>query len=202
MFGNGLAVLSLLLLSLSNLSNLSEAFTRRQLRRMLLEATESYEIQYLLEELGEGYYKYADLININVEKCTPERILFDTNVAHMIGQGAKDYVTRLVDTLRQFCEDTFVWRLKIQYGKFKENWNEKEYFEQFIDFVDPWSTLQTTPAQIDSYIEDNVQKFLKWRQSQLKDFGARNKKVGSSRGWRLSCRTSRASCPHNGLGRC
>ena len=91
--------------SLSNLCNLSEAAPNRpQLLRTLRRTTDHNEIQVILMALGEEYYKYADLINIDEKNCTPKRLLFDTDVEEELGEGAKNYLTRLVDRLRQLCE--------------------------------------------------------------------------------------------------
>ena len=169
MFGNQLAMLSLLLvgLSLSNLSNLSEAArSEGELLQMLLTATDSVAIKGIFEELGEPFKVYADLSDVRVENCTPERILFRTNFGYLFGPGVERYIATMVTRQQELCEDTFTDRLTAGYNSYQENWLGKEHFQQFLRFVRPWPTLKTqTHEMLDSIIV-NIETYIKWRMKQ------------------------------------
>ena len=169
MFGNQLAMLSLLLvgLSLSGLSNLSEAaHTYDELLEMLLQATDAEKIHSIFEELGGPFKVYADLADVGKEYCTPERILFNTKFAHLFGPGAELYILTLVEVQQEICEDTFIERLLDQYDKYLGNWGGKEEFQDFINFVDPWPTLETETIEMIEGIKKSIRSYLEWRMTQ------------------------------------
>lgn len=168
MFSNQLVILSLLLvgLSLSGLSKLSEAYNRRKMLDRLLEATDYNEIHTIFLGLGGPFQEYVDLCNVREENCTPERILFENKQADLLGQGAKDYVNTFVVQQQELCEETFVKRLSFQYENYLKDWQGKEYFEQYINFVLPWPTIAMEWDEMTENIRKNIQEYLNWRMVQ------------------------------------
>ena len=169
MFGNQIAVLSLLLvgLSLSNFCNLSEAaHTYDELLEMLLQATDINDIHPIFVELGSSFQDYAALANINEEDCTPARILFDNRAGHLLGQTAQQYVTIMVERQRDICEQTFVNRLTTQFAIYNQDSSWRVYFDEFIGFVRPWPTIATQRHQIRDIIKDSIFNYYHWRQTE------------------------------------
>ena len=169
MFGNQLAMLSLLLvgLSLSGLSNLSEGveLTRRQLLRDLRLSIDFNEIYRLLLLIGGEYQIYADLANINEKNCTPERLLFKPSYMHThLGQGLENYIAIMVERQRLLCEQSFVQRLIYQYYLYQDEWDGKEDFELFMEFVNPRPTLMA--SDMTNHIGKNIQSYINWRMTQ------------------------------------
>ena len=167
MFGNQLAMLSLLLLGLSLSSHLSEAVRdRHELLYILRNAVDPMVIFPVLIDLGEEFQIYADLSNIKEWNCTPERLLFVNKLSHLFGKGAKQYVEIFLNKQRKLCEQTFIPRLKAQYTRYKEDWYGKDIFQEFIDFVKPWPTLNTEAHQMIHSIRANIESYKKWRMEQ------------------------------------
>ena len=167
MFGNQLAMLSLLLvgLSLSGLSNLSEAQpSTKQLQNALKQSTDLDEVHAILVQLGGTYKVYADLAKVDVAHCTPERILFRPNVIHMeLGPGFEHYIATVVMKQQELCEDTFIERIIDQYSIYLQNWDGKGVFQQYLGFVEPWPTVLTVTDQTAQYAETNIQSYIQWR---------------------------------------
>ena len=162
MFGSQLA--SLLLLSLSLSSNLSDAVRpREELLELLRQATDFNEVYNLFRELGEEFKIYADLRVISKHNCTPDRILFPTNVWRWLGLGAQRYVTKYVNLQRQICRLTFVNRLRHQFAEYNDDWPGKEHFEEFLSFVNPWPEANSDMYAFIDSIKTNVQEYVDWR---------------------------------------
>ena len=164
MFGNQLAMLSLLLvgLSLSNLSNLSEAVPiPAELRLLLFTADDPNQIQTLFVDLGPEFQDYADLINVSVENCTPQRILFNNRYENLFGRAVRTYVDNLIRLQRQLCEDTFTDRFREHCIVYRSEWEGKQYFQEFLNFVDPWPTAMTPRNQM-GYIKENIKSYMNW----------------------------------------
>ena len=167
MFARRLATLGLLLLSLSLSSNLSGAVRSHQvLLQLLRQATDINDVYGLFEELGDDFKIYANLRVISDFNCTPDRILFMTNVKKELGAGAQHYVMYYVNQQRRLCEMTFVYRLRRQYVHFLQNWPGKEHFTQFLEFVDPWPSPGSDMHDFADSIIENIKSYADKRMEQ------------------------------------
>ena len=168
MFGNKLAILSLMLvgLSLSGLSHLSEAARRAQLLQLILHATDHNELKTAFLQLGGQFREYADLTEISLNYCHPERILFRNTMNDYLGVGARDYVTYWIGRQREICELTFFDRLLRQYADYTEDWEGKGCFQQYVNFIVPWPIFGMDWNAFKESVRGNIQAYIEWRESQ------------------------------------
>ena len=166
MFGNQLAMFSLLLLGLNLSSNLSEAVRRSLpvLFALLNNADNHVQLREAFQELGGDFQIYADLAEVVIENCTPERILFANPKGEYLGEGAQAYVNHYVNEQRLLCEQTFFQRLHDQYAKYKRDWPSKIVFVEFVNFVQPWPRLDFETLEIADWIPLNIEAYMDWRE--------------------------------------
>ena len=167
MFGNQLEMLSLLLLGLSLSSNLSEAVpNRRELLQFISHATDHDELKTAFLILGGPFKEYAELTEVTLNNCTPKRILFPNTLNNYLGEGARDYVTYWVGKQREVCELTFFDRLLWRYADYLDDWRGKEYFQQYVNFIEPWPIFGMDWNVFKQSVRGNIQKYIDWRETQ------------------------------------
>ena len=167
MFGNQLAMFSLLLLGLSLSSNLSEAVpTHDELLQFIRHATDHKELKNAFLLLGGRFKEYADLTKITLNNCTPERILFQNTLDGYLGEGSRQYVTHWVGKQREVCEMTFFDRLLNRYADYLGDWGGKECFQQYVNFIEPWPIFGMDWNVFKISVRGNIQRFIDWRESQ------------------------------------
>ena len=168
MFGNKLAILSLLLvgLSLSSLSHLSEAARRDQLFQVIRQSADHDELKSTFQLLGRHFMKYAQLTEITLNNCTPDRILFRNTMNNFLGEGSREYVRYFVNRQREICEMTFYDRLLRKYGAYLDDWEGKECFQQYVNFIIPWPTFGMDWNAFKESVRNNIEAYIEWRETQ------------------------------------